>query len=158
MLFNFRSDLYLQPGEGWGVVLLVNAHGFEQAFQVEEITNGVIGMLNGKPPVPVSLPTSNRFLYWSVLLTPLLMILGIAYSWRYWRNKGVGHILLTVILYGGVALLWLFGVPLLIGPIWSSGNPIFYPELSYGLTAGATLGIGWSVIYTTISLKARKSK
>lgn len=158
MLFNFRSDLYLQPGEGWGVVLLANAHGFEQYSQVEEITGGVIGMLNGKPPVPVSLPISNRFLYWTVLLTPVLQILGISYSWRYWRNKGVGHITLTVILYGGVALLWLFGVPLLIGPIWSSGNPIFYPELAYGLIAGATLGIGWSVIYTAMNLMMRRSK
>ncbi len=96
--------------------------------------------------------------YWTVLLTPLFMILGIAYSWRYWRNKRVGHILLTVILYGTVALLWLFGVPLVIeSPIWP-GIRNSFPELAYGLIAGATLGIGWSVTYTAMNLRVRKSK
>ncbi len=86
------------------------------------------------------------------------MILGIAYSWRNWRNKGVGHILLTVVLYGIVALLWLFGVPPLTGSSLWPGLSFNYPELAYGLIAGATLGIGWSVIYTAMNLRRRRSK
>jgi hypothetical protein len=86
------------------------------------------------------------------------MILGIAYVWRYWRNKGVGYILLTVIPYGTIALLWLFGVPLLIGsPIWSVTR-VNYPELAYGWIAGVILGLGWSVIFTVMNLRARRSE
>ena len=80
------------------------------------------------------------------------MILGIAYSWRHWRNKGVGHILLMVLLYGGVALLWLIVVPQLTEAPISSGIRIVHPELAYAVLASAVLGIGWSVIYTAMNL------
>jgi len=154
----FRSNIYLLPEQGWGVILLANAHGFEQFLQLTEVAKGVLNMLNGKASTPVTLPFNLRFLYWTIVLMPLLQIIGIAYGWRYWRNKGVGHILLTVILYGTVALLGLFGVPQLTGvPIWS-GMRIIYPELGYGLIVGATLGIGWSVIYTAMSLRIRGAK
>jgi CubicO group peptidase (beta-lactamase class C family) len=149
------SMLILMPDHGSGVVLLSNAYGFVQSTQVDQIAKGVVSLLNGKSPTPVSLPFSSRFLYWTILLTPLLMILGIAYSWRRWRNKGAGHILLTVLLYGGVALLWLFGVPLMTAPIWSVLR-IWSPEFAYGLIAAAALGIGWSVIYTVMYIRMRR--
>jgi hypothetical protein len=148
----------LIPERGSGIVLLANASGFEQNPQINQIAEGVVSLLNGKPPAAVSPPIHYRFLYWTILLTPLLMILGIAYSWRYWRNKGAGHIFLVTLLYGGVALLWLFGVPLVIGqPIWS-GMRFLIPELAYGLIVGAAIGICWSGIYTVMSLGARRAK
>jgi CubicO group peptidase (beta-lactamase class C family) len=157
-LRDFRSAILLLPESGWGVILLANAHGFEQLMQVPDLAKSIVGMLNGKPPLPVSLPIKVRFLYWAILLIPLSMILGIAYGWRYWQNKGVGYILLTVIPYGTIALLWLFGVPLLIGsPIWSVTR-INYPELAYGWIAGVVLGLGWSVIFTVMNLRARRSE
>jgi len=114
--------------------------------------------LNGKPSAPVSLPFSSRLFYWTILLIPLLQFLGIAYSLRFWRNKGIGHILLTVIMYGTVALLWLFGIPQLFGiPIWP-GLGFAYPEVAYGLIAGAALGIGWSVNYAAMNLRMRRAK
>ena len=85
------------------------------------------------------------------------MILGIAYSWRRWRNKGVGHILLVVVLYGGVALLWLIVVPRLTESSFSSIRFV-HPELAYALLASAVLGFGWSVIYTVMNLRARRAK
>ncbi|MBI5033962.1 MAG: beta-lactamase family protein [Chloroflexi bacterium] len=153
-----HSIIMLMPERGLGFVLLANASGFEQLDQVDNVAIGVLNMLNGKSPSPVSLPFPSRFLYWTILLTPLLMIMGIAYSWRHWRNKGVGHILLTVVLYGGVALFWLFGIPQVITSPILPGIWFFYPELACGLIAGATLGIGWSVIYTVMNLRARRSK
>ena len=154
----FHSIVMLMPERGSGFVLLANAFGLEQATQVDEIAKGVVSLLNGKPPVAVALPISNRFLYWTVLLMPLLQIVGIAYSWRYWRNKGVGHIIFTMILYSSSALLCLFGVPVMLGHTIWSGIRFAWPDLAYGLIAGAVLGIGWSVIYTAMSLKARRSK
>jgi len=158
----FHSIVMLMPERGSGFVLLANAFGFEQATQVDEIAKGVVSLLNGKTPVAVALPSSNRFLYWTVLLMPLLQIVGIAYSWRQLRHdlqtKGVSHIIFTIILYGGSALLCLFGVPAMLGHTIWSGIRFAWPELAYGLIAGAALGIGWSVIYTAMNLMMRRAK
>lgn len=155
---NFHSIVVLMPDRGAGFVLLANASGFAQIWQVEGIAGGVFNLLNGKPSAPVSLPIHVRLLYWAVMLTPLLMILGIAYSWRRWRNKGIGHILLVILLYGGVTLLWLIVLPQLNeAPIWS-GIRISHPELAYGVTASAVLGFGWSIVYTVMNLMMRRSK
>ena len=158
-LGHFSTIILLMPDLGSGVVLLANATGFEQLAQANQIAIGVVSLLNGKSPAPVSVPVRLRFLYWAILLAPLLMILGIALSWRYWRNKGLGHILLVVLLYGGVAALWLLVVPPLIGaPVWSVIRiQINHPELAYALTAGIILGIGWSVVYTVMNLRAMRS-
>ena len=155
---HFHSVVFLMPGRGSGFALLANASGFEQLEQVDGIALGVFSLLNGKAPAPFSLSIKTRFLYWAILLTPILMILGMAYSWRYWLYKGIGHILLIVLLYGGVAILWLFVVPLLTNsPIWS-GIRIIHPEVAYSLIVGVILGIGWSVIYTAMTLMRRRSK
>ena len=155
---NFHSVAVLMPDRRSGFILLANASGFEQLWQVEGIAGGIYNVLNGKSPAPVSLPIHVRFLYWAVMLTPLLMILGIAYSWRRWRNKRVGHTLLVVLLYAGVALLWLFVVPQVTeSSIWT-GNRINHPELAYAVLASAILGIGWSIIYTAMYLRMRRAK
>jgi CubicO group peptidase (beta-lactamase class C family) len=154
---HFHSIVVLMPGRDSGFVLLANASGFEQIGQVDGIAVGVFNLLNDKPPAPVSVPINVRFLYWAVLLTPLLMIIGIAYSWRRWRDKGVGYILLMVLLYGGVALLWLIAVPHLTESPFSTIRFV-HPELAYAMLASAVLGIGWSVIYTAMNLMIRRSK
>ena len=153
----FHSVAVLMPDRGSGFILLANASGFEQAGQVDGIAVGVFNLLNGKAPAPVSVPINVRFLYWAVLLTPVLMILGIAYSWRRWRNKGVGHILLVVVVYSGVALLWLIVVPRLTESPFSSIRFV-HPELGYAVLASAVLGFGWSVIYAVMNLRARRAK
>jgi CubicO group peptidase (beta-lactamase class C family) len=159
-LGHFSTIILLMPDRGSGVVLLANATGFEQLSQVSQMALGVVNLLNGESPAPVSVPFRLRFLYWAILLAPLLMILGIGLSWRYWRNKGLGHILLVVLLYSGVAALWLLVVPPLIGAsVWSVVRiQINHPELAYALTAGIILGIGWSVIFTVMNLRARRSR
>lgn len=153
-----HSIIMLMPERGLGFILLANASGFVQLEQVDNIALSVLNMLNGKPPTPVSLPFHLRFLYWTILLMPLLQIIGIAYAWRYWRNKGVGRVIVTVALYGGVALFWLFGIPQVITFPILPGIWFYFPELAYSLIAGATLGIGWSVIYTAMNLRMRKAK
>lgn len=153
---HFHSIAVLMPERGSGFVLLANASGFEQLWQVDAIAGGIFNLLNGKAPAPVSLPINVRFLYWAVMLTPVLMILGMVFSWRRWRDKGAGRILLVTLLYAGFALLWLFVVPLVTeSSIWT-GNRINHPELAYAVLTSAVLGIGWSVIYTVMNLRRRK--
>ena len=52
----------------------------------------------------------------------------------------------------------LFVVPLVTeSSIWT-GNRVNHPELAYAVLASAVLGFGWSVIYTAMSLRMRRSK
>jgi hypothetical protein len=141
------------PDRGSGVILLANATGFEQQSQVDDTAVGVFLVLNGKAAARVSLPIGRRLQYWALLLAPLLQILGILLVWRNrQRIKGWG-VLLTVILNLAVVLV-LFRVSLQI--ITLPSMLVYYPELGYSLIVIATLGIGWSVIYTGMHLMMRR--
>jgi CubicO group peptidase (beta-lactamase class C family) len=155
----FHSVVLLRPDRGSGFVLLANASGFVQLWQVDDIARGIFRLLNGQPPAPISLPPGPRFLYWAVLLTPLLQIVGIAAGWRHWRKRSVGQILLTVVLYVAIPTLWLFVLPsVLEAPIWSGARiNINHTELAYALLASAVLGMGWSVIYAAMQIRTQRS-
>lgn len=145
----------LMPDRGSGIVLLANASGFVQRYQVDDIAMSVLGMLDGKPPVSVSLPFLMQFLYWAVLLTPLLMILGVALVWRSRWHAGKWRLILMVVLYLAAA----FFIPrFALSEITLRSMLVFHSELGYGLIAIETLGIGWSVIYTAIYLRSRNSR
>ena len=118
----------------------------------------IVNLHHGGTPESVRLFFSWRFLYWAIWLTPFAMILGIWYSRRWWRDGGIRHNLMVVLLYGSIAALWLFAVSPVIGrPLWSAARNI-KPDLTYLLLLGEMLGIGWSVIYTTMNLRSRRSK
>ncbi len=71
-------------------------------------------------------------------------------------RRGRRTLILTVALNLG-AVVSLFGLAQLI-PFPFPSLVAVYPELGYGLIAVATLGIGWSVIYTAMRLQARRSE
>lgn len=151
-----HSIVFLMPERGLGFVLLANASGFEQADQIDQIAASVLFILNGKPSTPVSLPFMMVFLHWSILLMPLLQILGIVLVWRKRHDIKVWGVILIVILNVAVVFL-LLGFSQLI-PFPLSSMLVYYPDVGYGLVAIATLGIGWSVIYTGMNLMARRVK
>ncbi len=154
-LGNFSAFIILTPDLESGIVLLANASGYEQYDQIAQVALGVHSMLNGKPAAPVvSPPFYFRFLYWAILLTPLIQLLGIVLGWQNrQRIKGWG-VLLTVVLNLG-AILLLFGLSQLI-PFSLPSMLVFFPDLGYSLIAIAVLGIGWSVIYTVMYLMLRQ--
>jgi len=154
----YLSMISMLPESGTGVVLLSNANGFVEMPQIAMMSKAIVNLLHGGTPGPVRLFFSWKFLYWTIWLAPLVMILGIWYSRRWWRDGSTRHILIMVLFYGGIAALWLFAVSPVIGrPLWSAGRNI-KPDLTYALLLGDVLGIGWSVIYTTMNLRSRRSK
>lgn len=156
-VFNFHSVILLLPDDDLGFVLLVNASGFEQLGQVDGIAQGVLNLLYDRPaPEPISASIMNRILYWAIVLTPFLQIPGIVFGWRRRMRRGRRTVILTVIL-NLAAVASLFGFAQLI-PFPLPSLVVVYPELGYGLIAVATLGIGWSVIYTAMYLQARRSR
>jgi CubicO group peptidase (beta-lactamase class C family) len=150
-----HSIVMLMPDRSSGFVLLANASGFEQIAQVDDIAVGLFLMLNGKPAAPVSLPFGQSFLYWSVLLIPLLQILAIVLGWRNRKRRGIWLVLLTVIL--NLAVVY-FLVGFSQKTITLPSMVTVFPDVGYSLIAIATLGIGWSVIYTAIYLMERRAK
>jgi CubicO group peptidase (beta-lactamase class C family) len=146
--------MILMPDSDSGFILLANAIGFAQVRQGHELALNIFNLLNGKPAAPVSSSFGPMFLYWAIVLTPFLMLLGIVLTWRYWRGKSMLHTLLVVLLFGGTASLWLIVMSnLLQSPIWSGFRVnISNPELAYSLLAGTVLGFGWSVVFTVVNL------
>jgi hypothetical protein len=122
--------------------------------QADQIAVGVLSLLTGKPPAPVApLGFGRRFLYWAIVVTPFLQILGILLAWRLRRRIKPWGVILAVILNLGVVSL-LFGLAQLV-PFPFRSLLVFFPEVGYGLIAVATLGIGWSVVYTAMNLRMR---
>jgi len=154
----FHSAMMLQPDTGWGVVLLANASGFEQIRQVDEIARNVMRMLNGvSSPEPVNLPFLMRLLYWTVLLMPLLLIVGIGYGFQHWlRAEAVPpwQVIATVVVYVAIASFFLFRLPGLI-PFSLASMRAFYPELAYAVLASGALGFGWGTIYPVLCALGR---
>lgn len=148
-IISYHSIVMLQPGSKWGVILLANASGFEQIMQVDHIAQGVMDLLNQKQPIPVSLPFMFHFLYWGVLLTPLMQIIGIVRGLLHFQAGVISQpwqVTLTVVVNLTIAFLFLFKIPGLI-PFPLSSLRVFYPELGYGLIGSAVLGFGWSIAY-----------
>jgi hypothetical protein len=156
-VFNYHSFITLLPDDDLGIVLLVNATGFEQLSQVDGIAQGVLSLLHGgSAPEPISAPLMNRILYWAIVVTPFIQILGIVLGWRRRMRPGRWTLILTVAL-NLVAVVSLFALAQLI-PFPFPSLVAVYPELGFGLIAVATLGIGWSVIYTALRLRLRRSR
>jgi hypothetical protein len=154
---HFHAIIVLLPEKGLGVILLANASGFEQkqSYVVDRIALGVLNMLNNKPADPVSVPFIIHFLYWSILFVPLLQILGIVFVWQKRQRMKVWGVVLTVILNLAVAF-FLLNYAQSQMPLRSL--LVFNPELGYASIVVATLGIGWSVVYTAMNLMMRKAK
>jgi len=154
---NFHTSIWLMPEQSLGFVLLANASGFEQMKSgvVDRIAVGIFNILNDKPAEPVSVPFIMHFLYWLILLIPVLQILGIAFVWRKREQMKIWGVVLTVILNLAVALS-LLGYAQIEMPLRSL--LVVNPELGYTAIAVAALGIGWSAIYTAMYLMRRRVK
>jgi len=151
-IISYHSIVMLEPESKWGVVLLANASGFEQIMQIDDMAEGVMELLNNKQPARVSLPFMFRLLYWGVLLTPLLQLVGIVRGLLHVQSGLVIQpwgVVVTVVLNLVVAFLYLFKIPGLV-PFPLSSLLVFYPELGYGLIASAFLGFGWSTAYPVL--------
>ena len=164
----YHAMLIMAPERGLGVVLLANASGLEYLIAVDDIAKGVLSLLHQESPPESSLALLVRAIYWAVLLTPLLLLIGIARGWRRWRRGDFAalanaphvsrtplpRILWMVIPNLAVALFFMFGLPRLSGlPL--SAFRILYPDIAYALMASMAIGIGWSVVYTALILLAR---
>lgn len=156
----YYAIVILMPDSDSGIILLANAIGFAQVTQGSEIALNVLNLLNGQPAAAASGSFGPPFLYWAIMLSPLLMVLGIVLIWRYWQGKGVLHTLLVVLLYGGTALLWLVVMRnILQSPIWSGLKVnIASPDLAYALLASTVLGFGWSIVYTLMNLRVWRAE
>ena len=156
-LGNFAAFVIMTPDLESGIVLLANISGYETYDQIAQVALGVHSLLNGRLAAPIVKPPFYfRFLYWAILLTPLLQILGIVIVWRKRQSIKGWVVILVVIL--NLAVVFLFFELAQLIPFPLSSMLVFFPDLGYGLIAIAAIGIGWSVIYTAINLRMRSSE
>jgi len=146
---HFHASMILVPDKAWGIILLANASGFEQISQVDVICQNVLRLLNhDAKPDPVRLPSRMRVLYWGILLTPLLLLLGVGVgAWQIYFN-GLHHPILwslTALIYLGIAGLSLLCLPGLI-PLSLPAMRAFYPELAAGIFMSGMIGICGSAL------------
>jgi hypothetical protein len=129
----------------------------------DEIAKGVLNLvLDQPPPTPSILRAIIKGVYWIVLLTPLLEILGIGWGVRQllrWRKRvaagevrwgwlrlgwgALGPILPNLL----VALLFLWGLPQYTG-LPMTGIVRLIPDFGAALMMGGLLAIGWSIART----------
>lgn len=151
----FHSVVLLMPERGLGIVLLANVSGFIQLeTQVANIALGIFNLLNGETASPVSLPFLMGFFYWTILLTPVLQILGIVFTWKKHLRMNAWGVALTVILNLAVVYVVLrFSQIRMLLP----SLVVYFPELGYTAIIAAILGVGWSVIYTAAFMMRRRA-
>lgn len=165
----FHAMLIIAPERGTGIVLLANASGLEYLVAVDDIAKGVLNLLSDQPPPASSMALLFRIVYWAVLLTPLLLLIGVARGWRRWRRgdfielrnqprgrrKQMWRILAMVIPNLAVALFFMFGMPQLTSlPL--SAFRILYPDLGWALMASMAIGTVWSGVYMALVLRGRR--
>lgn len=161
----FHAMLIIAPERGTGIVLLANASGLEYLVAVDDIAKGALSLLDNQPPAAPSMALQFRALYWIVLLTPLLLMIGVTRGWRRWqrgdfielrnqphgRRKQMWRILSMVIPNLAVALFFMFGMPQLTSlPL--AAFRILYPDLGWALMASMAIGTVWSGVYTALVL------
>jgi CubicO group peptidase (beta-lactamase class C family) len=158
---NFRSEMWLLPEAGWGVVLLMNASDQLQNGATLAIGQGIVAMLQGQAPQAVTLNPMSRTLYGAILGISGLEMLGIARGirtlrrWRaaapapsYWR-----HVVLPLVGHLMAALIFLVLVPALLlgGSLWAA--VFLVPDLGYTLAIVGTLALGWGLLRTLLALR-----
>jgi CubicO group peptidase (beta-lactamase class C family) len=149
------SAIALMPDSASAVILLSNISGFEHLAQISGVAKGVIDVLNGKPPAPVTPAFQLRFLYWVTLLAPLVQILGIAFVWR-WRYRMKTWIAALVVILN-LALVAFILILAQNVPTTLSSMLVWFPELAYALIIVTALGIGWCIVFTVMRLRMRRS-
>ena len=148
----FHAAMLLVPEINLSVILLANASGFSQmqSYAVDQIAIGVLNILNGLPASPASIPFIMNFLYWLILLTPVLQIAGAVVVWVKHQQIKLWGAGLIIILNIVVVFAILFSAQMHM-PLASLA--VFNPEVGYAAIGCAVIGIGWSVVYTVISLR-----
>ncbi|MFN2223126.1 MAG: hypothetical protein ACK2UH_11265, partial [Candidatus Promineifilaceae bacterium] len=152
-----NSSIVVQmPDSASAVIVLSNISGFEHLTQANGVARGVMNLLNGEPPASVTLAFRLRFLYWTTLLAPVVQILSIAFVW--WKRQRIktwGALLVVVLNLALVIFILVLSQNI---PTTLRSMLVWYPELAYALIVVTVLGVGWSIVYTAMRLRMRRSR
>lgn len=155
---NFHADMTL-TSDGWGVVMMTNANSLWAAGRPGGIGTGVISLLRGQQPaINEGVPTI-RLIYWGIVSTVVLQIVGVVWSLvtlrrrfrnsqpdprpRGWQRVGWRVVLpLVVNLFLAFAIIvgfpTVFGVPVL-------GVVFLYPDLGYAMVISGVVAFIWII-------------
>jgi CubicO group peptidase (beta-lactamase class C family) len=125
-ILNFHSDIFIEPQNHWGAVILMNADGIvAELAALEDIRTGMVNLLAGHEPPATGLSVSTVYLIIDgllVLITALVLFSMLRLPrWSKRFEQRSGHRLLRVCL----RLVWELALPavLLIAPILDAYKP-----------------------------------
>ena len=161
---NFHSNLLLLPDQHIGIVILINVGGFYNSAAINVPIEGVAAILLGNslststnPPFSVL----SQVMLLTVLLIPILWIVGSYLSIRHWRHRselpphGIGRVwrlympLAIDLLPVGIALLILpaqFHTPM-------ETIALFAPDAFTTIVTITILCLGWAIVRTSLTIR-----
>jgi len=165
-LADFKTQVVLIPDARGAVVTLMNTNDSLGStlgdLRVPFIPIGVTKILLGKevPPAPTSsMPVVYRGIPAVIVALLLLGILLSAFNLRRWRSTPARrpsgfwhtswHIALPFVVYLGLGLLAVLGVPSLLHlPV--SFLQYMFPDFGYAIYDIGVIGIGWSLVWLAL--------
>ena len=157
---NYRSEMWLLPEAGWGLVLLLNADNQLQKGAVVAMGEGLARLLLGQEPQPVRLNPMGSLLYGVILGVAGLELLGVTRGvrtirrWRATRPQPARwrQILLPLVGHALVALLFLVLIPtLLLGGSLPMAM-VTAPDLGSTLVVVGGLALRWGLLRMGLAL------
>jgi hypothetical protein len=167
---NYYADLVLDPGERWGIVLLLNMNSFNlYGGRLHALTGGVLSLLHGQPPP--ALPAMHHPILYpaliGVLLVSGLLLVWLAWIARAWR-RGLpqpmtsprgwrGYLaagLPFVCLLGWVVAL-LLGIPQVLYPL--AVLRINIPDFGFSVLGSGALALVLDIVWARFMLRRLRS-
>ncbi|WP_339166418.1 serine hydrolase domain-containing protein [Brevibacillus sp. FSL L8-0520] len=148
---DYRSEIMLLPGEGWGAAILTNRNNSLEEIRLTQVMNGVQQILLGKKaqPVTFSVPM-ERWLFAVVFLVLLLVTAMVVYRlFRVRRKSGNRRI------WAGLATVFILLAVLLL-PVLLYGLNVTWHTFSLFVPDMAALAVGCVVLLTASGLLSVK--
>jgi CubicO group peptidase (beta-lactamase class C family) len=164
---DFHADVILMPESRSGIVMLMNSNDRVAGERMRGIAYGVTSLLQGQQPAPIETNSSMTNLLCIIAAVATVQALAMIRSTitlrRFVRRTAEGavsgwmsmvrQIVLPLLLYLPLALLFLVGVPAIIGYPWPA-LLLFLPDAGWIALIAGMLALGWSVIRTAVTLSA----
>lgn len=154
----FNAKMALVPGQGWGVVALMNSSSQVNEARKEAIVDGVINLLQGRTPEPAPANRVATVLYAVISLiaiVPLVNLIGSVRALGKWRANPSQR-------PRGGRLAWriglLFGLNLLVMSLFLIVQPQMFgiglrstlllsPDIGVIMILSILIALGWCILY-----------
>lgn len=169
---NFAAGLLILPEAGYGVVVLMNLNDELISSRYHQAHFGIAHILSGLDAPPLAtyedaLLQNAKLIAAAVPLTQLAGVMFAAWRFRRWRRQRpdtsstrwrLGNLVLPLVPDVGVPVyIWWLFLSRSEGPFDLGRTFTFSPDLGLALVVMTTLGFGWGIIRTILTLRLMRA-